>query len=79
MRLQTIFFTVEYGYIIIADAVSKNIYQISRKQFGTYVAYIDVSNPPPTHLRASMLGYTSITILSFIYSFPETEDSVATD
>lgn len=75
----------EYDFVI-KDAVAKNKYINCKTAFlsngtklGTVITYSDGDSSPYTHLRASMLGYASINLLSMINRFPDTAVRVAID
>ncbi|KAL3877909.1 hypothetical protein ACJMK2_035551 [Sinanodonta woodiana] len=76
---------VEYDFIV-KNLTENNkfvgrrgVFLSNGKRLGTIVTYIDGENAQWTHLRSSMLAYTTINLLSMINRFPETAVRVATD
>ena len=77
--------SAEYDFVI-KNLTTTNMYVTLRdaflsngKRFGTIVTYIDGENAQYTHLRSSMLAYTTINLFSMINRFPDIAVRVATD
>ena len=76
---------VEYDFIIKnltthnKFVTKKDAFLSNGTRLGTVVTYIDEETAQYTHLRSSMLAYTSINLFSMINKFPETAVRVATD